>query len=215
MYIICHVPPSITSMSWIFCTEQRYQLFILKMVSVMMSLNNINVIVTFLLLDVLYDLTLHTLIPIHVSKLSWVFSSCYMLNSHRENTHTDSDLDNVYSLWPRRLEVHSEYHAILFLYPASCLDWSTDLYLQLNQHPNNQFSLSPLLWLLNGSKCPEGSCMALYPECYLPMHIIPNWMTSIQYPVYYQWDYTGMLTTGNLLSKGLTNSHLHSPMTQR
>lgn len=35
----------------------------------------------------------------------------------------------------------------------------------------------------------------------------PNWMTSAQYPVCYQWDYTGMLTTGNLLSQGLTNSH--------
>lgn len=32
-------------------------------------------------------------------------------------------------------------------------------------------------------------------------------MTSAQYPVCYQWDYTGMLTTGNLLSQGLTNSH--------
>ena len=42
----------------------------------------------------------------------------------------------------------------------------------------------------------------------LPLHNISNWMTSTQYPVCYQWDYAGMLTTGNLLSQGLTSSHL-------
>lgn len=48
-----------------------------------------------------------------------------------------------------------------------------------------------------------------------PLHTIPNWMTSAQYPVCYQWDYAGMLTTGNLLSQGLTNSHLQWAVTQR
>lgn len=140
----------------------------------------------------------------------------------------------VYIFW----SVHSSYHSYgldllhwpdqhlyLFIYMSLCSCWQPfssssfrfGLIYTCSWINIPKISFISVLWLvlLNGSKCAGGSCVALYPEYSLPVHLIPRWMTTIQYPVCYQWDYTGMLTTGNLLSKGLTTSHFHWAMTQR